>query len=160
LPPVPTLTGGTKADIISSAKTNTLWFFNGVAIAGTKDLAVYTPTKTGQYVVQYTDPVTQCSSKSLPYAFKVGVADLLNENQFKVYPNPMEENLSVALVDVVAATDLSITNILGQKVFTQTVTNASASWSIDITSWAKGAYFVNIMNKKGEIIGARKVIKM
>jgi hypothetical protein len=160
LPPVPTLAGN-KADIISSAKTNTLWFYNGVAIAGTKDLAIYTPTKTGQYVVQYTDPVTQCSSKSLPYnCTKVGVEDLLNENQFKVYPNPMEENLSVVLVDVVAATDLSITNILGQKVFTQTITNQSASWSIDITSWAKGAYFVNIMNKKGEVIGARKVIKM
>lgn len=160
LPAVPTLAGN-KANIISSVSTNTLWFYNGVAIAGTKDLGVYTPTKTGQYVVQYTDPVTQCSSKSLPYnCTKVGVEDLLNENQFKVYPNPMEENLSVALIDVVAATNLSITNILGQSVFSQTITNQSASWNIDITGWAKGAYFVNIMNKKGEIIGARKVIKM
>ena len=166
LPPVPTLKQGPSQSIISSATTGTLWFFtangsNPVAIAGTKDLATYTPKNAGFYIVQYTDPVTSCASKSASFKWPfVGVEDLLNENQFKVYPNPMEENLSIVLTDVTAASNLNITNVLGQSIFKQTITNQTASWSLDITSWAKGTYFVNILNQRGEVIGARKVVKM
>ena len=165
IPAIPTITSK-PPNLVASVTTGTLWFFsangsNPVAIAGTKDIAAYTPKNAGFYVVQYTDAVTSCSSKSVGFKWPVvGVDDLLNENQFKVYPNPMEENLSIVLTDVIAATDLSITNVLGQSIFKQVIASQTASWDIDITSWAKGAYFVNILNKKGEIIGARKVIKM
>ena len=165
-PPVPTLKQGPAASIVSSATTGTLWFFtangsNPVAIAGTKDLATYTPKNAGFYIVQYTDPVTSCASKSASFKWPfVSVEDLLSDNQFKVYPNPIEENLSIVLTDVTNASNLNITNILGQSVFKQNIATQTTSWNLDITSWAKGTYFVNILNSKGEVIGARKVVKM
>jgi len=83
---------------------------------------------------------------------------ILSNNDFKskefvVFPNPVEDILRLSANEEISS--LSITNILGQVIYTQKI-NALAS-TVDMSSFAKGTYFVKAII--GDTTGIVKIIK-
>ncbi len=73
--------------------------------------------------------------------------------EFKAYPNPVEDDLTLRANEEISS--ITITNILGQIIYTQKI-NALSS-TIDMSSFAKGTYFIKVII--GDTIGIVKVIK-
>ena len=72
---------------------------------------------------------------------------------FKAYPNPVKDNLTLSADEVISS--ITITNILGQEIFTQNIDALSST--IDMSSFSKGTYFVKAII--GDTIGTVKIIK-
>ncbi len=84
-----------------------------------------------------------------------GIKENTSQN-FAVYPNPNKGSFTVRLNSAVAEdVKITVTNCLGQAVYTQTHKSASAL-SVDLPSNEKGIYFVEIQAKNAPL--ARKKI--
>ena len=82
------------------------------------------------------------------------------ENQYVyVYPNPTYNNLNVKMIgQEVGEYELSISNIVGKKLWTSNFTNGEE----DIFSWTlpylpKGIYLYTIKDKYGKYVQARRL---
>ncbi len=76
----------------------------------------------------------------------VGLTENNLENQFKLYPNPANNEVSVYLNNANDNSQISILNALGQVVLTQKA-NAYKN-TVNIQSLAKGVYFVRVSDGK------------
>jgi hypothetical protein len=74
----------------------------------------------------------------------------IRESKLKIYPNPAINELNVANLE--GKSTLSITNIVGQEVYRNTV---EGNTQIDIAAFKNGVYFLSVINEAG----ARKVEK-
>ena len=81
----------------------------------------------------------------------VGVEEKNKEDVMEVYPNPATNRITIKTKQLNKAT-LNITNVLGELVYTANITNTNTA--IDISTYPKGVYFVNVksdtqsMNRK------------
>jgi hypothetical protein len=73
-----------------------------------------------------------------------------------VYPNPFEDQLTIANLLDGTSWDVRITNSLGQLVAKQKVTSSNSS--IDSKNWNAGVYFVTLLSKENKPLNF-KVIK-
>lgn len=99
-------------------------------------------------------------TKKITVNSTVGVEDLDANTSIDLYPNPVKEQLTLA-IDTKENVDASVrlTNISGQEVINQTIGSFSgnSTTSIDLTNVAKGVYFVNVrLNDKNVVY---KIIK-
>lgn len=90
------------------------------------------------------------SCATLPF---VSREDDLQLNGFGVYPNPANEYLHFKLENDLAELQISVFNMMGQKV-KETTSRVSR---IDISGWAPGMYLVTASNGKEKVV--RKFIK-
>jgi hypothetical protein len=159
LPPVPTITVS-KNTLTSSATTGNQWLLNGQAIVGATG-QTYNITKDGKYSVKVTSAAGNCSSISTELNLKfIGIKDLLDENAFQIFPNPVEGFL-VVQINAIAAKSLEVTDVLGQIILSQDIlTNQNFEQRFNTSDWPNGSYFINIKDKDHKVIGIRKVIKM
>ena len=74
-------------------------------------------------------------------------------NNFTLFPNPVENSLSITNRNNLEITSISIYNTLGQLILIET----NPSNSIDTSSLKKGSYFIKIISDKG--ISSSKFIK-
>jgi Secretion system C-terminal sorting domain/SprB repeat len=72
-------------------------------------------------------------------------------NNFKYYPNPVQDSFSLSNTTVID--DVSVSNILGKIVLTKTINNTNAA--LDLSGLTKGIYFVKVKGDSQE-----KVIKI
>ncbi len=82
-----------------------------------------------------------------PLSEILGVDHFQKEGQLLLYPNPVKDVLNVAFAEGqnVQVERISITNMLGQAVFTHT----GDIQTIDVSSLAKGLYHITITTDKG-----------
>ncbi len=74
----------------------------------------------------------------------VGVESVENkQNFFKVFPNPAKEYVNIQFSADVQATEIMITNVLGQVVKTQFVNAATNTLEIPVNDLSAGIYFVS-----------------
>lgn len=71
----------------------------------------------------------------------VGI-DEINTNNFNIYPNPATNTLNISVNDKLLNNTLKIFDVLGSQIFT-TKLNKNIE-TIDISSFAKGMYFVKV----------------
>lgn len=76
--------------------------------------------------------------------------------EFKVYPNPVSEKLSITLQEEVKKLSISVTNNLGQKVWNQQEDFPMQTTTVDVSKLPAGVYFLEINTEKGK--GMKKVI--
>ncbi len=159
LPAIPTVNVN-KNTLTSSAVTGNQWFLNGQAIAGAT-AQTYIITKDGKYSVKVTSATGNCSSISTELNLKVIAAkDLLDELAFRIFPNPLEDYLTVQ-ISAAEAKYLEITDVLGQVILSQDILiNQNFEQRFTTNEWAQGAYFIKIKDKTQQVIGVRKVIKL
>jgi hypothetical protein len=91
----------------------------------------------------------------------VGIDEVSNEFNFRLYPNPASESVYVTLdLENSAEVDLTITDIMGNIVYVENQGDlfaGSQQLMIDASSLASGMYFVNL-NIDGQVITERLVI--
>ena len=76
-----------------------------------------------------------------------------NSKEFVAFPNPVKDKLSLSANEEISS--ISITNILGQEIYSQNINALNAS--IDMSSFSKGTYFINAII--GDTTGTIKIIK-
>jgi hypothetical protein len=86
--------------------------------------------------------------------YEVSVSDF-GSIGLKIYPNPTDGILKVEYASLKEQSNLSITNIVGKKVYENTVFEKEGLTELDISSYATGIYFLTIENKD-----QRKTIKL
>jgi hypothetical protein len=77
-----------------------------------------------------------------------GIATVENELlKVSIMPNPTKEKLNISCDDLTGSAGIKIFNAIGTKVYEQSISNLPLT-SINIATWAKGIYFLQ-MNYKG-----------
>lgn len=68
----------------------------------------------------------------------------------RVYPNPAENNCQIVLPEGVDFEKLRVVNAAGQSVYeTNLNPTEGGTYTLNTTSWAPGAYFIDLQNKQG-----------
>jgi len=87
----------------------------------------------------------------------VGSKEIIkDENGISIYPNPFTSTTTITFSEEQKNTSLKITDVIGQTILQSTITNQQ--YTIDMSSFAKGIYFVSIQDENKNIIN-RKIIK-
>ncbi|HXB39977.1 MAG TPA: T9SS type A sorting domain-containing protein [Bacteroidia bacterium] len=79
----------------------------------------------------------------------------LNEKNVAVYPNPSANSLTVN-VPYSAKTIVKITSLLGEEVYSATITNSDVQ-QIDISKFASGTYLLQVSSESGKFI--KRIVK-
>lgn len=159
LPGIPAISVN-KNILSSTASTGNQWYLNGQPIPGATGQN-YTITKDGKYSVKVTNDFN-CSSISpeVNVKFIIGTEDLLGEQQFSIFPNPVEDFFVLRLQSKDAKL-LEISDVLG-RIITAIPIDAAEAFELRVPTslWAKGTYYINVKDKEQSIIGIRKVIRL
>jgi hypothetical protein len=109
------------------------------------------------YTVAYLqDPVTKEILNSGTKFDLLADEDVYTDTAFELYPNPAESTLIVDAASIEAkANSLSIFNLLGQLVLTETISNERKI--LNISDLAQGQYLLQVKTDKG--ILSRKFVK-
>jgi hypothetical protein len=139
-PPVIMLDQG---NLKSSYPTGNQWYLNDELIAGATN-QYYIPQKSGEYRVSATSGLC-ISDLSNPYKFTLtSVSDQNTNNEFFVYPNPVDNYLTIQTKDIVGL--ISIYDIIGRCITEQQI--AHQVTQIDVSNFAKGTYIVKFNSFK------------
>ena len=128
------------------------WLYDGQYIEGANSEEHY-PQEIGVYQV-YIEDVYGCSDYSdevfLP---EVGLKEF-NEHSFTIYPNPAHTIISLNIAQLNFITILSINDVLGQELNKVILDSQSSNinYSIDISEWPNGIYFLNLENNSNQIV--------
>ncbi|PCJ25516.1 MAG: hypothetical protein COA97_07550 [Flavobacteriales bacterium] len=83
--------------------------------------------------------------------FGVGIEEQFNENNLKMYPNPVSSNLTIELIDFNKSfkAQIYLTDITGKEVYATSI-NQSIN-TIDVSSFKSGLYLLKIVSDNGEV---------
>jgi hypothetical protein len=148
--------------LTSSSATGNQWYKDGVLINGAT-AQVYTATESGGYTVKVTNATTGCislrSNTAAVIIIPTGVETEL-ANNFKLYPNPNDGKFNLQFtISEVQNVRISVTNLLGQTVYTEDMENFKGDYSntLDLSSFANGQYYVNVNTNSFSIV--KSVVK-
>lgn len=103
------------------------------------------------YDWQITLPATVCSSVRIPVQAimlaPVAVTNFTTENNFSVYPNPADENVTVSFINSGAQkSTVEFVDAIGQVVSTAVLENATGNYkqTFDVSGFAKGVYMIHV----------------
>jgi hypothetical protein len=158
LPATPTITKTNPAPsfanlLTSSLATSYQWYNSSGIITGATS-RTYTVTANGSYyvIVKNANGCSSAASNTIVIS-NVGI-DFLSGNSFNIYPNPVNNFLSVEL-NSVSNTVISILDIIGNKVLEVIPTDNTTN--INLSSLSSGVYMIRVM-QNGKI-STQKLIK-
>ena len=126
------------------------WYADTVPIPGANSYKYIAGNDTLNYWVQTTD-ANGCSFRSFPVNLfsKSGIADNDYTLHFKIYPNPTDGHISIRAIGLSPySVTCSIYNIMGEKNKTLMLNpdpSGSLQQNINISSYAKGVYFIELV---------------
>ena len=86
------------------------------------------------------------------------IFNYVNQNTINVFPNPTSEKLTINYSENIGKQiDLSIFNILGQQVFSQTISDKTETATIDVSKFTEGIYFLH-MTSDNKTLYDKKII--
>jgi hypothetical protein len=116
----------------------------------------YTPTQNGNYLVAVTDS-NGCTSMSVKFGVHwLSIAEMNNENYILIFPNPANEEITVAINDPHNNGILSVYDMKGRKIIEQKCKDDNIT--IDISQLSSGIYFFGyISDDKNKFVKFIKV---
>lgn len=136
----------------SSEVEGNQWYNESGAIAGETN-QMFTATSNGEYYTIVT--IDGCSSEiSNAINLTVSSIDNIDFSVLKIYPNPVEDILSIELEGNTTPINFQIVNVTGQIVYSGVVTNKV---SIATTNFSVGTYIIQLEDK--ETFEFEKIIK-
>ena len=90
-----------------------------------------------------------CTTNCLAVMVKV-----LNDN-FKVYPNPVNDVLNVIIPNSNSSTTIEVYSLIGQKVYTKSVSGLKTI-QLDVSKYSQGVYFVRLIGT--EVLNAKFIV--
>ena len=129
----------------SNVGTNIQWYVNGNPVAGANAQTFIPPTPGQLISAKQIDPTTTCESDfSNVIQDPVGVQEMIESQQFAIYPNPNSGKFELALKGM-GEVEVNITNAIGQVVFSEVSNvNSELTMNLNLSDSPKGMYFVNI----------------
>ena len=89
----------------------------------------------------------------------LGIQDITNRGDIRIYPNPVSNQLNVSLTNNgVDFKWIHIYNTNGQLVISNTI--SSSDMNIDVGSLINGIYFLKLIDETGTVKGERKFLKV
>jgi hypothetical protein len=79
----------------------------------------------------------------------LGVDSFEKEGDFKLFPNPSNSVVNIALQSANANGTLQVFDMLGKQIFTKAITSNEVS-QIDVNNWDSGLYLIKISSDQGE----------
>ncbi|MFD2600747.1 LamG-like jellyroll fold domain-containing protein [Flavobacterium suzhouense] len=121
--------------------------------------ATYVPTVTGNYAVQisFSNGCTVTSACEGIEVEELSAGSFDFAHAISVYPNPTNDRVTIDMGEPYDNVATTIINIAGQVVATQGVNN-SQTFTVDLSSVARGVYFLNVQTASGQS-AVLKVIK-
>ena len=157
-PVVPTIS--VNGNTISSSAANYYQWFGENGFINGENNQTLNVTESGNYYVSTLDE-NGCSSNSTAVFvdYTTSIVEMETVRQVSIFPNPTTNFFTVNLEILEADNfDFEIWSTDGKLLLAQSQQlNASTQMTFDISSFAKGIYFLKIKNEKGEIV--RKVVK-
>jgi OOP family OmpA-OmpF porin len=88
-----------------------------------------------------------------------GIAQLtVNSEKVKVWPNPSDGKFTIESTVGSGKSSVEIYNMLGEKVYSETLRQAQGDNIINLQSQPDGLYLYRVISEKGELIGSGKLI--
>lgn len=113
-------------------------------------------TKDGRYIVATNSPANTISILELSH---VGITEITISNVFEVHPNPTSGVITISLkMQFDSDYNIEIYNILGVLLHKISKTKSETNFTIDITKYPKGQYFLRINSLNQSYL--RKVVKV
>ncbi|MBI2280684.1 MAG: T9SS type A sorting domain-containing protein [Bacteroidetes bacterium] len=109
----------------------------------------------GVYVLVVTDAEGCTFTTAFVVEFSVGLTELSDGNELRIYPNPAKDLINVDLGTDVFASRISLVNITGQVIYEANPN--SNKFEVNVKLFDKGLYFINIYTEN-EIITKKVVI--
>ena len=118
------------------------WYYNGNSIQGATDY-YYVALQSGDYNVITTD-ANGCEAEAASFNVLASINESVASEESWIVPNPFTEKIRVMLTG-----KLSMFDNIGQKIFEKEIKDTHQS--IDLSSFSKGIYFLQI-ESKGKIL--------
>jgi Metallo-peptidase family M12/Secretion system C-terminal sorting domain len=131
------------------------WYFNGSPIPGA-NLPYYRLGQSGNYFVKTTDSLG-CFHYSDTVSVILGTQSLLSATDLKLYPNPAKNNFTLQLPANVSRYTITIEDITGKTILSETRSNSEWDNEVDVTLWPLGYYRVKVYSTG--LIGHLSLIK-
>nr|MBA3706236.1 PKD domain-containing protein [Bacteroidota bacterium] len=154
-PATPTITA--NGTVLSAPAGFTYqWYLNGTLISGAT-AQTYTVTTNGNYTVDIKD-TKGCSATSNAYNFiSIGIAGISETGGVNIYPNPASGAIYIELPGKInKEIQLTVYNLLGKIVYSETYVSNGQAQRVNLTSQAKGAYFLRL--QEGSEVIIRKIM--
>lgn len=84
----------------------------------------------------------------LSYQVITGIEQFQHSNDIKLYPNPTKSLLSISGLHFSPGDEITVTNVLGNRVLTLTISEHALKQNIDISKLSKGVYFLLLKTSK------------
>ena len=85
------------------------------------------------------------------------VPEVLKNNEFKIYPNPAREQVTIECPENSIGQDIVMTDLNGRLILRKEITSIKESISLD--SIAPGLYIINISKNNESIVYIHKLLK-
>jgi hypothetical protein len=149
--PAPTVTITQSGATLSTttAFTSYQWYFNSVLIPGANSQS-YTAMQTGDYFVVASDGVCFAQSNILTISV-TGINNVGRAGLISLYPNPNNGIFTLQGTMLAGGVTLSVIDISGRVLYQQPldVNNSTINQTIDVSSFAAGAYMVRVVTAGG-----------
>lgn len=137
--------------LTSDATSGNQWYVDNNLISGATS-TTYTPIQNGNFYVIVSQ--NGCSSTQSNIIYFTDVEEITANSNFKVYPNPVNQNLYIETLKSNSKLKFEIYNSIGQMVYSSTVNKKTI---VDISHFANGFYDLNIYD--GRNVYTKRLIK-
>lgn len=89
----------------------------------------------------------------------VSVSHIAEKIDIKIFPNPTSHQLNIVIHKVLEGKlQLSLSNLLGQELFTQRIADGQTQLSIDVKDFKDGVYLCQIKNEQAILYSERILV--
>ena len=84
------------------------------------------------------------------YVSPIGIGELANALNYRIYPNPTKEIITIEISAMNEKSELLLYNLQGETIYSETINNSNKLLikEINLIAFPKGIYFVKIKNTK------------
>jgi len=140
---------GTDIGVYYKDTTLSSWidYSNGLPNVQVDDLKIYAPTNS-LIAATYGRGTWQ-----IPTYYALGIDEVTIDKSIRIYPNPTSGKATIQFDVTSGNYTLSVLNMLGQTVMADKINlNGQSSYSIDMSGFEKGMYFVKISNGPAQTV--------
>ena len=87
-----------------------------------------------------------------------GINEIEKSHKLQISPNPSNGSFTLSLSNVNEKINIEIYNVLGEKVFAETLRYAQGDNHINLSNQPSGVYFYRVLKESGELVGSGKFI--
>ncbi|MBV1887786.1 MAG: T9SS type A sorting domain-containing protein [Urechidicola sp.] len=89
----------------------------------------------------------------------LSISDELLKNKLKIYPNPAFENIIVSIDNFIKVKRLELYNSLGQKMYDHDLNSAKNDFTIAVSKYSRGLYFLVVTDENEDKASIKLVLK-